>query len=204
MPAIALPDVGYQPAYPQIIQSISAARSGKRAMSFVEYADPFWQITLRTVPLKAADRLVIEAFGDACRGGLQTVLYTPKHMCIPRAYWGDAANVALANEGGLVSITDGRRLSIASVTNGLTLAPGDLISLTTGDYHALGRVSVGGVASSGAITVSVEPPVPTYIEPGAVVKFKQPVLNMRLAPGSFSMPDEHFPVASFTLVEVPK
>ncbi|WAX93200.1 hypothetical protein N7E70_015995 [Aminobacter sp. NyZ550] len=173
-------------------------------MAFVEYADPVWQIVMRTVSLKAGPRLLVEAFRDATRGGQQTVLYRPRHMCIPQAYWGDAGNAVLSNEGSLVSVTEGRQLAINSVTNGLTLGAGDLISLATGDYRSLHRIQTGGVAASSSISVTVEPPVPGYIAAGAVVKFKDPELNMRVVPGSFSIPDELMPVASFTLVEVPK
>lgn len=204
MAAISLPAVEFLVAYPQLVESVSMARSGNRTLAFVEYADPVWQIIMRTVSLKAEPRLLVEAFRDATRGGQQTVLYRPKHMCIPRAYWGDATNAALTNEGSLVSVTDGRQLAIGSVTNGLTLGAGDLISLATDDYRSLHRVQTGGVAASTAIDVTVEPPVPGYIAAGAVVKFKDPELNMRVVPGSFSIPDELFPVASFTLVEVPK
>lgn len=192
MAAIALPDVGFQVAYPQIVESVSMARSGNRALAFVEFADPAWQITMRTVPLKAGPRLLVEAFRDASRGGLQTVLYRPQHMCIPRAYWGDAGNAVLADDGNLVSVTDGRTLAVNGVATGLTLGAGDLISLATGDYRSLHRIQTGGVAAGGAISVTVEPPVPGYIAAGAVVMLKDPELNMRVVPGSFSIPDELF------------
>jgi hypothetical protein len=172
-------------------------------MSFVEYADAYWSIQMKTVPLSAAQRLLVEAFRDAARGGLTTVAYTPQHMCVPKAYWGDASNAALANAGNLVSIT-GNSLVINSVDNGLTLGPGDLISATTGGYNALFRVQTGGVAASNSITITVEPTVPAYITAGAVIAFKNPVANMRVLPGSFSIDDGLFPTASFTLVEIPK
>ncbi|MBZ9808124.1 hypothetical protein [Mesorhizobium sp. ESP-6-2] len=158
---------------------------------------------MKTVPLSAAQRLLVEAFKDASRGGLTTVTYTPKHMCIPRAYWGDADNAALANTGNLVSIT-GNSLVINSVNNGLTLSAGDLISLTTGSYNSLVRVQTGAIAASNAMTITVEPTVPSYITAGAIVTFKNPVANMRVMPGSFSIPDDFLPVATFTLVEIPK
>ncbi len=52
--------------------------------------------------------------------------------------------------------------------------------------------------------MTVEPAVPAYITAGAVVLFKNPVANMRLLPGSFSIPDDAKPVVTFTLVEIPK
>ncbi|TPJ86963.1 MULTISPECIES: hypothetical protein [unclassified Mesorhizobium] len=201
--AIALPAVPFQVSYPQLVESVSVSRSGTRAMAFVEYADAYWTVQMKTVPLSAAQRLLVEAFKDASRGGLTTVTYTPKHMCIPRAYWGDADNAALANTGNLVSIT-GNGLVINSVNNGLTLSAGDLISLTTGGYNSLFRVQTGAVAASNSVTITVEPTVPSYITAGAVVTFKNPVANMRVMPGSFSIPDDFLPVATFTLVEIPK
>ncbi|MER9310103.1 hypothetical protein NKI51_12395 [Mesorhizobium australicum] len=201
--AINLPAVPFQVSYPQLVDSVSVSRSGSRAMAFVEYADAYWTVQMRTVPLSAAQRLLVEAFKDACRGGLTTVTYTPQHMSVPRAYWGDAANTKLTNVGNLVSIT-GNSLVINSVDNGLVLAAGDLISLTTGSYNSLFRVQTGATAAANTITITVEPTVPSYITTGAVVTFKNPVANMRALPGSFSMPDDFNPVATFTLVEIPK
>ncbi|ESX78482.1 hypothetical protein [Mesorhizobium sp. LSHC414A00] len=201
--AISLPDVPFQISYPQLVESVSVSRAGSRAMAFVEYADAYWTVQMRTVPLTAAQRLLVEAFKDASRGGLITVTYTPKHMCVPRAYWGDAANTKLTNTGSLVSIT-GNSLVINSVDNGLALAAGDIISLTTGSYNSLFRVQTGATSSSNTMTITVEPSVPSYITTGAVVTFKDPVANMRVVPGSFSMPDDFNPVATFTLVEIPK
>ncbi|MES0052203.1 hypothetical protein NKJ66_01075 [Mesorhizobium sp. M0078] len=201
--AISLPDVPFQISYPQLVESVSVSRAGSRAMAFVEYADAYWTVQMRTVPLTAAQRLLVEAFKDASRGGLITVTYTPKHMCVPRAYWGDAANTKLTNTGSLVSIT-GNSLVINSVDNGLVLAAGDIISLTTGSYNSLFRVQAGATSSSNTMTITVEPTVPSYITTGAVVTFKDPIANMRVVPGSFSMPDDFNPVATFTLVEIPK
>lgn len=203
MATISLPAVGYQPAYPQLVESVSVSRAGNRAIAFVDYADMYWSITMRTVPLGAGARLLVEAFRDACRGGLQTVLYTPKHMCLPRAYWGNPGSPHLA-DGSLVSIA-GNQLTLGA-TNGLTLGPGDLISATTDEYNSLFRVQAGGVAASGSLIVTVEPTVPSYITAGGgtVVRFKNPVANMRVMPGSFSIADDFFPVASWQMVEVPK
>jgi hypothetical protein len=204
MTAIALPAVRFQASYPQLTESVSVSRAGGgRAMSFVEFADAYWTIQMRTVPLEASERLRVEAFKDACRGGLQTVLYRPRHMSVPQAYWGDANNAALADDGNLVSVT-GNQLSINSVTNGLTLGAGDLISASSGDYNSLFRVQSGGVAVGNAITLTVEPAVPSYIAAGAVVRFKDPMANMRVMSGSFSISDELKPTAAFTLVEIAK
>ena len=55
MTTISLPAVGYQPAYPQLVESVSMSRAGNRAIAFVDYADSYWSITMRTV-LENVDR----------------------------------------------------------------------------------------------------------------------------------------------------
>lgn len=196
---IMLPSVGFQPAYPKVVDSVSASRAGNRLVAMVEYADPFWQIDMRTLPLDAAERLLVEAFRDACRGGLNTVVYTPTHQCLPKAHWGDPDAAVLAN--GTLTSKSGFD-AVLAVTTGLTLSSGDLISMTTGGYNWMARVMTGGTAADGALAVTLNMAVPSYIATGAVVRVKEPRMNARMLPGSFSMPDEFFPVASFTLVEV--
>lgn len=202
--AIDLPAVRFLAAYPALVRSVSTSRTGNRAISFVEYADPFWQIDMATTPLSASERLLVETFRDQAEGGRVTVTYTPKHQCIPKAYWGDADNAALTNTGVITGFTNRRTFTFNSVDNGLTLLPGDLIGLEQDGYRTLARIATGGVASGNALTVTVEPLVPGYIGIGATVVFRQPKLNTRVLPGSFSMANDNRPSASFTLVEVPK
>lgn len=204
MAAIPLPAVGWQLTYPVLVDSVSVSRAGNRAISFVETADPFWQIPMVTEALSAQQLALVEAFRDETRLGRLSVLYTPKHVCVPQAYWGNPNAAALANLGFVASITNGFTVAIGGVDNGLTLMRGDLISLATGNYRALCRIRAGAVAAANAMTIAVDPPVPGYISVGAAVRFKDPELNCRVLPGSFSIPDEFNPVASFTLVEVPQ
>lgn len=201
--AIILPDIRFQSSYPELIESVSMSRSGKRMVAVVEYADPFWQVAMRTKPLRASERLLVETFLDQARNGLVTVHYTPQHQCLPKAYWGSPTAAAPADNGVLKS-KDGYSITVESVTDGLVLSPGDLISLTTGDYNWMARVVTGGTAADGEIDLTLNVPVPSYIETGAVARVKDIVANMRLLPDSFSMPDGPLPVASFTLIEVPK
>lgn len=198
---IALPAVKFLPSYPQVAESVSASRAGNRVVSIMEWADPYWRVDMKTVPLKAGDRMLVEAFRDACRGGLVTVHYSPTHMCLPKAHWGDKSAAVLAN--GTLSAKDGFGVTVAATT-GLALSAGDLISMTTDDYNWMARVVTGGTAAAGALALTLNMAPPSYIEIGATVRFKDIVMNARMLPGSFSMPDDIFPSASFTLIEVPK
>lgn len=198
---IALPNVRFQASYPQVVDSVSASLAGNRLVATVEYADPFWRIEMRTVPLRAAERLAVEAFRDACRGGMNTIVYTPTHQCLPQAHWGDPGAAVLAD--GTLTSKSGFD-AVLAVTTGLTLSAGDLVSMTTGDYNWMARVTAGGTAADGALSVTLNMAVPSYIATGATVRVKDPRMNARMLPGSFAMSDELFPVASFMLVEVPK
>lgn len=201
--AIELPAVDFLHSYPDWPEQVSLSRAGARMVAAVEYGDPFLQVTLRTRPLRASQRLAVEAFRDAARGGLVTVLYRPHHQCAPKAYWGNAGAAVLSNLGNL-SAKSGYVVTVNSMDNGLVLGAGDLVSFTTGDYNWMARIVAGGTSSGNAVNLTLNVPVPAFIATGAVVRFKDPLANTRLLPGSFSMPDAPHPSASFTLVEVPK
>lgn len=203
--AIALPAVKFQASYPELVNSVSLSRSGKRIISFVEYADDFWQVEMQTKPLRASEQKLVESFVSKCKRGSVTILYTPKHVCVPRAYWGDANNAILTNTGIVTAITGGTTIAFNSVTTGLQIKEGDYIGLTTGAYNLIVRATNDVTAASSAVAgLTVDPPIPAYIAVGAVVTFKNPVMNMRMIPDSFQMPNGPFPVATFTLVEVPQ
>lgn len=199
--AIDLPAVRFAASYLQVVDAVSASRAGNRVVAMVEYADPQWQIAMTTTPLRASARLLIEAFRDACRGGLTTVHYQPKHQCLPRTLWGQPSSPLLAN--GTLSAKAGYNVTVAATT-GLMLSPGDLVSFSTGVHNWMARVVTGGTVAGGSVSLTLNMPVPSYIAIGAVVRFKDPIMNTRMLPGSFTMSDEFFPVASFTLVEVPR
>lgn len=200
---VAFPDVDYAKGLPKLVRSTSVSRSGKRAIVFVEFADPYWQIDVETAPLERNLIPGVQAFLEETGSGLQSVLFAPSYFDVPQAYLADPANAALADNGNLVSGSGGTTLAINGVTSGLDIRRGDMISLISGAYRSLHRIMAGAVASGGAFTLVVEPFVPTYIAAGAVVKFKDLELNTRVVPGSENMTEDFKPVATFTLVETP-
>ena len=104
---------------------------------------------------------------------------------------------------GSLSSKNGYQVTVAAA-NGLILSPGDLISLSTSTYHFMARLVAGGTVAGGTVALTLNMPVPTYIGIGATLRVKDPIMNTRMLPGSFSLPDEILPVASFTLIEVPR
>ncbi|MBA8861745.1 hypothetical protein FHW19_003472 [Ochrobactrum anthropi] len=205
MVAILLPTVGYRPSRPKLNEPVSMSAFGQRAISFVEYADAFWTVSMTTDPLKAEELLLVEGFQFDARNGMQTIIYTPTTVCLPRAYWGQPNHAHLARTGVVQSIQNAQNLTVTGLVAGLKMQKSDYLSLTTGDYHSLHKVTVGGVASSGGVmTVAVWPPIMSYIAVGAVVTVKNPKMNTRLVADSFSLTEEAFPVASWQLIEVPR
>ncbi len=200
---VNLPAVRFTTTRPEIVDSVSVSRAGNRMIGVVDYADPYWQIPMRTLPMGAAELQALLAFRDRVRAGMVTVVFRPTDNCLPQAYWGNAGSAHLA-DGTLSSVVNGFNVMLYNLVNGLKLMPGDLFSLKDGAYRSLHRVMVGGTAAAGALALNVEPFVPPYITAGAVAKFLRPELNTRILPGSFAVADDHRPVAAFTLVEVPQ
>lgn len=194
-----------QTGRPQLQEPASVSRWGNRAISIFETDDKYWTVDVETQPLYDEDLAQVEAWLATARSGMETILFVPRgKQAYPRAYWSDRENAILDDTGTLTTVTNGKQLAIGSVTNGLIISAGDLISLATGDYRSLHRVTVGATASATAITLSVEPPVPSYIATGAVVRFKNPEMNARIVPGSKEVGDGDLPTAKFQLIEVPK
>lgn len=202
---VALPSVPYTKGNPRLVRSNSQAKVGTRLIANVEWADPVWIAEMETDLLDPSRANQVRAFIDEVGSGARTVLYKPSFLPIPYAYWSDPDAAALVNTGAVTSITDGFTVAMDSVTDGLTLTRGDLVGLEDGDYRSMHRVMIGGAASGGILSIVVEPFVPGYIGVGAVVRFLQPELNMRMLVNSDRFNEQNYNTSfSFTLVEVPK
>lgn len=200
---ITLPVIHYQNGRPKLNEPVSMSRYGGRSISFMENGDKYWTVDIETQPLYDEELADFEAWLARARSGLETVLFSPfGKQALPRAYWNNAS-VTLP-VGSLNTVTNGRQLLIGGVTPGQIATAGDLISLSTGDYHSMHRVTVGATAVSTAFTLTVEPPVMSYIAMGAAVTFKNPKMNARVVPGSVNVADGVLPTVKFQLIEVPK
>lgn len=196
--------VRFLPSYPQLVVPVSQSKYGGRVISTVDYADPYRTVDMETVPMRASEAVQLQAFIAAARGGMQTIVYRPRHICIPRAYWGDANNPHITGTAARGAVTNGYSVQLTGVVPGLVLMAGDLFSMKTGDYRQMVQVVTGATAVSTQMTVTVDQRISSYISAGAIVRFKQPEMNTRLLKDSFQMSKGPFPTASFQLIEVPR
>lgn len=200
---LVLPAVPYVQGLPKIRRSASVSRVGNRTISVVETADPAWIAEVVTGPLSRAHARLMRAFIAQANSGARTILYAPAFLGVPAHYIGDEFNPAILDDGAL-SVVDSFTVTLTGITTGLTLSEGDFVGFEKAGFRSLHTVTTDVVADGSTVQFDVEPPVPPYITAGAVAKFKSTGMNARMLPGSDSMTDDWSPVASFTLVEVPK
>lgn len=182
----------------QLQEEVKAFASGKGRANYTEVNDPVWTITFTSTALDERKLAELTAWFTSLRGGTKSALVTQNVVCRPFAHISDPTPAQ--DTGVLNSITNGNVLAIGSVSASLVLSIGDMIGLETGAYRGVHRVTA--VSGTGTTrTVTVEPPVRSYITTGALVRFIQPELVMRPVPGSWSVPDEGKPRVSFTFVE---
>lgn len=202
---ITLPNISYQTGRPKLNDPVSMSRYGGRAISFMQTGDKYWTVDIETQPLYDDQLADFEAWLSRARSGLETVIYTPiGKQRLPRAYWDDPTSLVPAQAGTLNAISNATQLAVGGVASGLIMTPGDLLSLSTGDYHSMHRVTVGATAVMTSLTVTVDPPVMSYIATGAAVLFKDPKMNARVIPSSVSVGDGVLPTAKLQLIEVPR
>lgn len=84
--------IGFQPSYAQLTIPVSQTKYGGRTISNVEYADSYRTVDMETAPLTAGQGVQLQSFIAAAKGGAETIIYRPTHICILQAYWGDADN----------------------------------------------------------------------------------------------------------------
>ncbi len=179
---------------------VRASRSGSRLTNYTQTEDPTWVADIATRPLYLDEYSEIEAWWLSLREGLRTVLFRHPTQGYPKAHRGNPAPAD--DPGNLVSVTDGNVLSVNSVDAGLVMSIGDRIGLERSGRYYIGRITeVSGSGATRSLTVE-PPPFDTVAQAGAVVRFANPALVMRLVPGSYQAPGEGlFRTISFQLRE---
>lgn len=185
---------------------ISQTKFGGRVISTVEFVDPYRAVDMEALTMKASEAVQLQAFIAAAKGRMETIVYRPKHICIPRAYWGDPNNTHITSTASRGTVTGGYTVQLTGVVPRLRLMDGDMFSLKSGDYLQFLQVAYdgGATAVSTTITVKVDQPIASSIAAGTTARFKQPEMNARLMKDSFQMTKGPRPTTTFQLIEVPR
>jgi hypothetical protein len=179
---------------------VKTSASGARLINYTQTEDAIWVADIETKPLDENEFSAFDAWNLSLRSGLRSVLFRHPTEGYPKAHRGNHSPAD--DPGNLVSVTDGNVLSVNSVDAGLLLSVGDRIGLEQAGRYYIGRITeVSGAGTTRSITVE-PPPFDTVAQAGAVVRFANPALVMRLVPGSFQAPGEGlFRTISFQLRE---
>lgn len=158
-----------------------------------QFADPLWRATFTTVELYPADPAARKEIGlwrawwASLRGAMPFYAYDPS-VRYPANHPGGAG---LGGWGGLggVSAIAAHSLTASGVNSGLTVEPGDYVSLSESGRRALFRITEAASASGSSIALSVEPHINLALySTSAISAFVMPTCIMVPVPGSFHAP----------------
>ncbi|WP_102960211.1 hypothetical protein [Mangrovicella endophytica] len=198
---LVLPAVGFDAQSTlELSLSVSQSRSGGRLTNVIEFADPVWIATMKTLPLYNADYRRVQTWFNSMRGGIRPVIFRlPRY--VPAAH---AGNLEPAKQAGTVSaVTSANVVSVIGVHAALILTQGDFVSFLT----PAGRrylVQVDKVNGSGTSrTITFEPPLSIGANiDAATVYFDRAEILMRPIWNSFKPETPGYVCpASFQLVE---
>tara|TARA_R100000365_G_C2743418_1_gene72158 strand:+ start:751 stop:1365 length:615 start_codon:yes stop_codon:yes gene_type:complete len=195
----AIPSVNWADVNLRLERSVSQSRSGNRLTNVVEFADPVWVVTLKTIPIRRAQFTEVEAWWHSLRGGLRTVLFRHPAWSGPRAHRDDLAPAQTV--GTAVAIVNSNTVSATGLNAGLIISPGDYVTFFNGIHHMAYVTDTSGAGTTR--TIEFEPAFPPGAAfNGAEVHFDLTGLIMRPVAGSFQKSgDILFQQASFDLME---
>lgn len=172
-------------------QARSPSRGGNPGIA--ELGRDLWSFDFTLTSLSEASAMAWEAWFSSLRGGLRPFKASQPLrrylQAYPNGYGGltRAAGGAFDGTAAVVSSPTSDQITIGTLPNGLTFAPGDLVSVTyaTG-LQALHRVLEDATSSGGAVTVTVEPRVIPGIASGNAVQLADPWCLATIEAGSGS------------------
>jgi len=201
---IEMPTTGasLQQFEPQRVDFLSPEAGGR--IGAVAAGNPLWGATWQIGKIGPARSDEWRAFVARMRGPGRTFLARDLGRPYPLAHLGgfssmvraDGTSFSNGNPSGWSQTIDAEGdalLTLTGVPVSLALSLGDYIGFTWGGSTArrrtVARVVVPGIATAGgAITVTVEPPVPTLLVPStATSNLTRPAIHMRLVPGEVDL-----------------
>lgn len=182
LPACGFPESEFELRRQQV-RALAAGGSPQAA----DIGPALWTASFRLDTVQRADTALWRAWLSSLRGGLRTFKGRPPGHKWPLAYPRGFAGLIYSaaqwdGTGNLSAISSGRdEVTINQLPDGFTLQPGDFFSFSHGTRNHLHRITEGAVASTNALTVTVEPIIRPDIATGAEIEFAAPWCNMALA-----------------------
>lgn len=177
----------------------------------VAYAPDRWTTKLETPAALEREQIdPIRAFLDRLQGGVARVYMGDWLRRHPVAYPNGLGGLTRAGGGSFDGTADVTALSaytvsLATLPNGFALGAGDMVGLAEGEARSLHRIVEAATAnSSGVVTLTVEPAIPTPVfTAAATANFSSPVCIMALTEEAEPTRDGRRETAGCTLVQVP-
>lgn len=145
-----------------------------------------WTCEYRVQTMTRAKTAEWEAWLHSLRGGLRQFMAVPPRHRWPLAYPRGFSGLLYSGSqwdgtGNLQTIGTSRdSVTINQLPASLVLTTGDFFSFSDGTRNHIHRVVEGGTASSGAVTVLVEPIIRPGIATGVEIAFEAPWCPMSL------------------------
>lgn len=162
-----------------LVEPVSVSRTGGgRAISAVEYADPYWSARFVTHnPTMPTERKGWSAWKKSLRGGTKSFLAYDKTRCELIAYPKGHPSIIDSswNGQGTVSALEPRLITALGAPSEFTMHEGDHIGMVENGRYGLFEVQETVVRGGSTIAVPVEPTIPLNIfTAAATVVFYRP------------------------------
>lgn len=179
------------------VNTLEGIPSDAAPLQGMEIANPRWRGQFTTQALDRNGRALFRAWHRSLKGVMKTFLGYDFDRPFPGNYKNGFAGINRAGGGAFDGTADvtaltASTIALATLPAAFALKAGDYIGLTEGTKRALHSILEDITANgSGAVTVTVEPPVLTNIfTAAAVANFDKPTAEMIVVPGTFSCPSE--------------
>lgn len=175
-----------------IVDGVAVNRTANsRAISAVEYYNPFIAAQFATRPLDGPDRRAWSAWKNSLRGGMKSFLAYDNTrqfpIAYPEGYSGLIDYGGAWNGTGLATELEARLVEISGVPAGYIASPGDHVGFVQDGHYSVHEITEGGTATvSDILTVSFDPYIPLQMFTiGATVNLYKPKARFILDQGSW-------------------
>lgn len=171
----------FQPVFTQ-----SQALTGGGSPNAAELAPQRWSAEYSTTMLNEAELETWDAWLASLGGGLRTFKGVPSLRAYPRAYPTGFSGLTysgspFSGSGNLSAIATPRdEVTINQLPTGFVLNIGDFFSIPVGSRQQIHKLTTGGTASGGSVTVGVTPTIRPGVSTGIAVLLASPWCDMVL------------------------